>query len=183
MSPRKVRQMARNDHTRSSHSAAPSLLGYIFQCRYALLDALRRVPSENRVRIALETIDDVKFEQEGITTDILQIKHHTKAQHGSLSDSSPDIWRTLQVWIDGICTGRIGPDARLFLITTNVCAEGTAAANLRPKTRCPADALRLLRTTAASSKNQKNLAVYRSFLSLDDKLRKRCARQDSSIRR
>ena len=164
--------MARDDQTRGPHSAAPALLGYYYQCRYALLDALNRLREDNRVRIAIETVDDVAFEQEGNPAEILQIKHHTTAK-GNLSDSSPEIWKTLQVWIDGLCAERIDSDARFFLVTTGLCADGSAAAYLRPKTRCPAEALKRLSAAAADSTNRTNLLAYRSFMSLRDDIRKR----------
>lgn len=164
--------MSRDDHARSPYSAASSLLGYLYQCRYALLDALNRLRNENSVKITIETVDDVTFEQEWNPADILQIKHHITAR-GNLSDSSPEIWKTLQVWINGLCNARIESDARFFLVTTGLCAAGTAAAYLRPEGRCPKEALRRLSAAASGSTNKANLPAYRSFTSLSDIMRER----------
>lgn len=158
--------------TRNTHSAAPALLGYCYQCRYALLEALRRLPSENRISIAIETLDDVVFAPEGKPIELLQTKHHTKSP-GNLSDSSVDLWKTLRIWIDEICEERIDIDARFFLITTTQCATGTAAAYLRPGNRDPKTALERLQAAATVSSNQTNLPAYHSFNSLPAKVRER----------
>lgn len=155
---------------RSTHSAAPSLLGYSYQCRYALLEALRRLPSENRFSISIEKLDDIEIEQEGRPIDVLQTKHHTPSPR-NLSDYSPDLWKTLGIWIDGLCKGRIAPDAQFFLITTAQCATGTAAAYLRPGDRDPAKALKHLSTAATTSTNQVNRPAYESFKSVSDRMR------------
>ncbi len=158
--------------TRNTHSSAPALLGYFYQCRYALLEALRRLPSENRISIAIETLDDVVFAPEGKPIELLQTKHHTKSP-GNLSDSSVDLWKTLRIWIDEICEERIDIDARFFLITTTQCATGTAAAYLRPGNRDPKTALERLHSAATVSSNQTNLPAYHSFKSLPAKMRER----------
>ena len=154
--------------TRSTHSAAPALLGYLYQCRYALLEALRRLPSENRFSIAIETLDDVVFEREGEPIDVLQTKHTTSP--GNLSDFSSDLWKTLRIWIDGLCKGRIA-DAQFFLITTTRCTTGTAAAYLRTRDRDPAKALGRLSAAAFTSTNQVNIPAYESFKSLPAEMR------------
>ena len=158
--------------TRNTHSAAPALLGYFYQCRYALLEALRRLPSENRISIAIETLDDVVFEPEGKPIELLQTKYHTKSP-GNLSDSSVDLWKTLRIWIDEICEERIDIDARFFLITTTQCATDTAAAYLRPGHRDPKTALERLHAAATVSSNQTNFPAYHSFNSLPAKMRER----------
>jgi hypothetical protein len=47
---------------RSQYSAAASLLGYIYQCRLALLESLKRLKSDPDIAVAIETLDDVVFE-------------------------------------------------------------------------------------------------------------------------
>ena len=68
-----------NTRERGSHSAASSSLGYFYQCRYALLEALRRLPDENPISVSIETVDDVVFEKAGSPPAILQTKHHMLA--------------------------------------------------------------------------------------------------------
>jgi hypothetical protein len=50
---------------RSQYSAAASLLGYIYQCRLALLESLKRLKSDPDIAVAIETLDDVVFEKDG----------------------------------------------------------------------------------------------------------------------
>ena len=42
-------------------SAAASALGYLYQVRYALFEALRRLRNDLEFSVSLETIDDVVF--------------------------------------------------------------------------------------------------------------------------
>jgi len=148
------------------YSAASSALGYFYQCRYALLDALRRLPEGDLVCIGIETLDDVVFETEGSAVDVLQTKHHINA-HASLADASPDLWKTLRIWIEGQNNGTIPQDAQFFLITTALCGDGTAAAYLRPDGRDEKMALKHLATTASTSTSETNAPAYQAFSSLN----------------
>lgn len=152
---------------RGSYSAAQSALGYFYQCRYALLEALRRLPEGEQVFISIEMLDDVVFETNGSAVDILQTKHHINA-HASLSDASPDLWKTLRIWIEGQIDGTIPNDAQFFLITTALCSEGTAAAYLRPDSKDENKALMKLAATASTSTNEANASAYRAFNLLID---------------
>ena len=150
---------------RGHYSAAPSSLGYFYQCRYALLEALRRLPEGDPISISIETLDDVVFDTEGSPIDVLQTKHHIAA-HTNLTDTSPELWQTLRVWIEGQSSGAIPHDSQFFLITTAVCNDGTAAAHLRPQPRDPKRALEYLSATASTSTNARNSPAYRAFSSL-----------------
>ncbi len=144
---------------------ASSSLGYFYQCRYALLEALRRLPKGDRISIGIETLDDVVFETHDSAVQVLQTKHHINA-HASLSDASPDLWKTLRIWIDGQSGGNIPQNAQFFLITTAVCNDGTAASYLRPWGRDEVKALERLAATASTSKSETNSPAYRAFLSM-----------------
>ena len=156
--------------SRATHSAASSTLGYFYQCRYALVEALRRLPDENAISVAIETLDDVVFEAAGSPIDLLQTKHHTSAT-GNLSDASPDLWKTLRIWIVRLTDSTFPRDAQFFLITTAACTEGSAAAYLRPRNRDPAKALERFAATASTSTSATNRLAYRAFnsLSLDQR--------------
>ena len=151
---------------RGQYSAASSALGYFYQCRYALLDALRRLSGGDRICIGIETLDDVVFATDGSAVDVLQTKHHINA-HASLTDASPDLWKTLRIWIEGQTNGTIPQDAQFFLITTALCGNGTAAAYLRPDGRDEKKALEHLVATASTSTNETNTPAYQAFSSLD----------------
>ena len=158
---------------RGQYSAAASSLGYFFQCRYALLEALRRLPEGDRFCIGIETLDDVVFQTDDSAIDILQTKHHLNS-HANLTDASPDLWKTLRIWIEGQCNGSIPLDAQFFLITTALCSDRTAAAYLRPNEyRNEPNALEKLSATSMTSTNEINTPAYQVFNSLTIEQRKR----------
>ena len=151
---------------RGPHAAASSALGYAYQFRYALLEALRRIPGVDPISIRIETLDDVVFETGDSSLEVFQTKHHVQSQ-ANLTNASPDLWKTLGNWIEGQSDGTIPRDTRFFLVTTAVCADGSAAAYLRAdKDRDEAKALEHLSATAAISSTSTNAAAYRSFIAL-----------------
>jgi hypothetical protein len=156
-----------NTGERGQYSAASSSLGYFYQCRYALFEALRRLPEGDRICICIETLDDVVFHTDGSAVEVLQTKHHINA-HASLTNASPDLWKTLRIWIEGQSDGTIPQDAQFFLITTAVCSDGTAATYLRPSDRDERKALEHLAATASTSTSETNAPAYQAFSSLND---------------
>ena len=109
----------------SVHSAAKSAVGYMYQARLALLEALRYAYRDSGIEIAVEKLDDVSFEKDGGALELLQTKHHLK-KSGDLTDSSVDLWKTLRVWAETskadpslprphpFCTGYNGASAYRF---------------------------------------------------------------------
>jgi len=82
-------------------SAVDASLGYLYQVRSALFWSLRRLKDEPDFLVSIETLDDVTFETTGgNATDLLQTKHHLKGT-ASLTDASPDLWKTLRIWFEG----------------------------------------------------------------------------------
>ena len=120
------------------------------------------MPEGDRICIGIETLDDVVFQADGSAVEVLQTKHHINA-HASLADASPDLWKTLRIWIEGQAAGSIPQDAQFFLITTAVCSDGTAAAYLRPRDRDQAKALERLAATASTSTSETNAPAYQCF--------------------
>lgn len=157
---------------RGKFSAAASSLGYFYQCRYALLEALLRLRDGDRICIGIETLDDVVFQTSDSAVEVLQTKHHINA-HANLTDGSPDLWKTLRVWIEGQSNGIIPQDAQLFLITTAVCKDGTAAAYLCPRNRDEEKALRKLSATASTSTSESNSPAYNVFRAMKVQRRER----------
>jgi len=150
-------------------SAAASATGYLFQFRYALLYALRRMRQEVDFKICIETLDDVVFEQQGEAPELLQTKHQIN-RLADLTDTSVDLWKTLRIWSEGIAAGSIRPDSRFMLITTATAAVGSAASFLGlGDSRCVSTAVDRLRSTVDTSSNQKNKDAYTSFRSFTPK--------------
>lgn len=156
----------------NSFSAVASVTGYLYQCRYALLESLRRMRDEVDFQVCIESLDDVVFEQQGNAPDLLQTKHHHN-RAADLTDASVDLWKTLRIWCEGIQNHSLQIGSRFFLITTATAGTGSAAEMLRPgASRNVSGALDRLRSTAATSANQTNARAYRVFNAFDPKHQK-----------
>src|SRR4051794_41579770 len=81
-------------------SATGPLLGYLYQCRWALLLLLQKTRTIPNTQVSVERFDDVAFEDQGNPLEAIQTEHHTGAPR-SLSDASVDLWKTLRVWSEG----------------------------------------------------------------------------------
>lgn len=145
-------------------TAVDSTLGYLYQVRSALLWALRRLKTDPDFLVGIETLDDVTFETvSGDPTDLLQTKHHRTAT-GSLTDASPDLWKTLRIWFEGHTSSVIPTTANLYLVTTGTASDSTAASRLRASQRDVAAAQKALDAVASSSTNQTNATAYKAYL-------------------
>lgn len=158
--------------TEATHAAAPSLLGYLYQVRVALVELLQRSRSDPSVALTIEQLDDIAFEAHGTPTELLQTKHHIRHQ-GALTDSSPDLWRTIRVWSDAVHRGDIDVSTTtLTLLTTGTAPVGSIAEKLRPEPRDPSSALAALERIARTSTAAAQAASYASFLKLAEPDRK-----------
>lgn len=151
----------------SAFSAGDSALGYLYQTRAALLSSLRRLTREQQFSVYLETLDDVVFETAGSPTELFQFKHHLKSA-ANLTDASPDIWKSLRVWMAGRSNGSIPDDARLFLATTSPVASGSAASKLLTLERNEAEAAAAFLSIATTSSNETNAASYKLYLQMTE---------------
>jgi len=135
----------------SSHNAASSALGYLYQSQWPLLELLQRGDDRPDCAITLELYDDVAWEQNGTPIELLQMKHHIQASR-SLGDKDMDVWRAIRAWMDTVVVG--DPDGPLLtMVTTQTAAPGSAAALLRPSGRNPSGALQLLEDAARQSQS------------------------------
>ena len=157
--------MSEKDRDGAVFSAAEGALGYLFQCRCALLLALRRLRAGEEFSLFLETLDDAVFEREGSPIEVLQTKHHSE-RSANLTDASPDLWKTLRIWCEGTVNGKIPPSASFCLMTTETTGTDSAASCLRTENRDVKKAVGRLRATAISSTNQANKPGYLAFLGL-----------------
>lgn len=116
----------------STFGAAPSMVGYLYQVRLALLWAIRRSRTSDFV-VSLETLDDVSFEVGGEPLAVLQAKHSLKAA-ATLTDLNAELWKTLRVWLMGLASGEIPLGTARFLITTAAAAPGSPCFRGLPRT-------------------------------------------------
>jgi len=147
----------------NSFSAADSANGYLYQVRVGLLWSIRRLRVGSEFQVSIETLDDVTFEDKhGAPLELLQTKHH-KNREASLTDASPDLWKTLRIWFEGRIGGQILAGTALHLLTTGVASAGSAASHLRVADRNVEAALTLLEITAQSSNSVTNAPAYQVF--------------------
>lgn len=154
-----------NQTPQTDFSAADAALGYLYQVRLALLSALERFSRDETFAAYLETLDDVVFETGGSPVELLQLKHH-RGRVANLNDASPDLWKSLRVWMEGRTAGRIPEDAQLYLVTTGSVGVNSAAALLGEHGRDEAAALQRLERTVATSVNETNQPAYNGFRAL-----------------
>jgi len=116
--------------------------------------------------LVLEGLDDITFEDDGDPRTLLQLKYHGK--EASLTDASPELWKTLRVWSTHYQEGLLHlPGTRLVLLTTAVAPEHSIPALLRANDdRDPEFAAERLVDVAHSSKNDELVAAFSSFLTL-----------------
>lgn len=161
---------------RGPYSAAPSALGYIYQVRYALLESLQRLRKGQSFVVAIETLDDVVFEQDGDAPELLQTKHQVNSA-ADLTDGATDLWKTLRIWCEGIQNESVPSGTLYFLVTTAKAADGQAAHYLTPgENRSYDKALERLNSTADSSTNQTNAPAYHAYRGLNEGQRKELLR-------
>lgn len=155
---------------RSKYSAAAPLIGYLYQCRLALLETLKRLKNNPSLTIAIETLDDVVFETEGNSKEIIQVKHHINRK-ANLTDASSDLWKTFRIWCDLYFGEILQNDTTLYIMTTAKAPEGSAAYYLKAEDRDIVNAERLLLQTAQTSVNKENEDAYFKFLALTSESR------------
>lgn len=146
------------------------MLGYLYQCREALLLAIVESKSQPGLSVSVERFDDVAFEEKGSASEQLQIKHHVDA--ASLTDMSVDLWKTLRIWSEQTSGNLNLPFERRFtIITTAQAPVGSAAALLRlprPPANAEGKALTLLCAVATNSTSQESAAGRKAFLALSE---------------
>lgn len=155
----------------SPSDASPSALGYLYQCRYALLMALQKGDDPN-LCVSIEKLDDVAFHESpttpAIAKECLQFKHKIN-RAGGLGDSSPDIWKTLKIWSEAVKNKRIDLSrVSLFLVTTSSAGDRNAVRFLRPdpQTRKPEEAVQQLEKAGARSTNSVVKDAFSTFSAL-----------------
>lgn len=155
---------------KNKFSAAPSLLGYIYQVRLALLFSLQRDDEQ----IYIETLDDIAFSKADGQLELVQSKLHIN-RAGSLTDRSQDLWKTLRIWASLASTGTIDLDQTIFRLVTSSLAPADSAAEalLTSGARDERKAVALLRAAASETSNAANLPAYAAFNALSGEMQER----------
>jgi hypothetical protein len=107
-----------------SFSAADSLVGYVYQCEYALFRALDTDdPAEG---FMVETFDDVVVEGKDDAFELLQLKHHDPTKAKAFTDKSADLWKTIRIWSSLVKDGAVDPNKTSFFLLTTAQASHSA---------------------------------------------------------
>jgi len=158
----------------SSSDASGSAVGYLYQCRQALLSGIVTCKANPGLDISLEKFDDISFQKDATPIELLQTKHHS--QPASLGDMSVDLWKTLGLWSDRAqADPAIVLNTRFSLITTATAPVGSAAELLRQdrtEAHIP-NALAILEAAATSSANLHTKNQREAFLTLAPHLRRK----------
>lgn len=151
-------------------SAGLQTVGYLHQVRYALYALLRE--SDEEAAVVIEGLDDVEVRGEQGLTRLDQLKHHIKGS-AKLTDSSPDIWKTIRIWSSQMRSRAWDPALiRLNLITTAEAAQGDAAWYLKDHAdRNVTKARELLLQAAGTSRtlDKPMCAAYTEFQTLSER--------------
>lgn len=121
----------------TSFSAEASALGYFYQIRYALFQAFR-LPEQTTCYI--EKDDDIDFTDPDEGKLLASLKH--KAPGDTLTDLSPDFWKSVRIWLSYyldhpetqtsvsfflFTTGRVSTGSFLEAFLPSVCREDGVA--------------------------------------------------------
>ncbi len=156
---------------KSIFDATSSALGYIYQVRYALLLALKKVSEANDPDdcfISIEKLDDIAFEEKGDPVELLQAKYH--GSPGNLTDRSADLWKTVRVWSEMIASQDVALEGVAFtLLTTESAVPDSIASHLETDegTRNIQAALAAMQNISQESENVTNKKAYEAFAALE----------------
>ncbi|WP_286886742.1 ABC-three component system protein [Aneurinibacillus sp. UBA3580] len=152
-------------------SAIPSMLGYLYQIRYALFLLLR---AELEYCLSIEWLDDISLQENGEIKELIQTKH---VSSDSIPNTSKDFWKTIRVWSEAILNNELNLNESLFTLITTATAreEDSLARFLYPKKtelRNEEEALKAMTLIAIEGINKEhksNKKAYEAFLKLDEK--------------
>jgi hypothetical protein len=144
--------------------------GYIYQLRYVLFRALKKLTRDPTASIGIERLDDVAIESAGSITALEQLKHTTSDQK-KYTDNSPEVWRAIGNWAH-LYKDRIIDLSKVELafVTNAIVAEQTAISKLglSEEDRDVDAALLELKAIASKSNNESSAADRANFIALDD---------------
>jgi len=159
------------DGNENKFDATASMLGYLYQARYALylsLRKIREVTDPDEFFVSIEKLDDIAFESGSNPVELLQTKYHGSA--GNLTDRSSDFWKTIRVWADAIANNTVNGAAINFtLVTTQGAPAVGVVASLIPGQERDIEAIKYaLNDIAKETGNATNAAAYFAYDSLPD---------------
>jgi hypothetical protein len=152
----------------SQFDASPSMLGYIYQIRFALYLSLKKLSDladPEQFNVSIEKLDDIAFDCNGAPEELLQTKFH--GVEGNLTDRSADIWKTIRIWAESIKSGEISlGSVILSLVTTQVVGDNSLACLLGTGPKRDIDKAQQIMSEICEESNQVNDKGYKAFKNL-----------------
>lgn len=150
----------------ATHTASGQMVGYLYQVVAALVLLLKS--EDGLSEICIEKFDDISFVDNGKPMELIQVKHQLN-KVGSLTDTSVDLWRSINSWCDAIKQNDVNCENTKFVIlTTAIAPEDSAARKLTDKTgRNVTEALEQLRDIAKTCDVKTIKKFCLNFESLD----------------
>ncbi len=131
-------------------SAVEPALGYLYQLRYALLQTLRL---SEETACFVEKDDDIDFTDPDEGRILASLKH--KAPGDTLTDLSPDFWKSVRIWLDYYIQNHTSTTAlSFFLFTTGRVAAGSFLEAFLPNAERPTDLLTRVSEVLGASKSK-----------------------------
>jgi hypothetical protein len=161
--------MAASDGGHYAEAPGPAA-GYIYQIRYALFRALKKLARDPTGSIGIERLDDVVIESADAVLALEQLKHST-SEKKKFTDSSPEVWRAIGNWTILFEDKIIDlSKVELVFVTNAIVADGTGISKLGPseEDRDIDAALLNLKSAASQSQNASSAADRTKFMALDD---------------
>lgn len=156
--------MESGDDAARRFTATGAAAGFVYQIRYALLTLARLASSDPGASITIEHLDDIEVAT-GRGGTRIQTKHHLGDV--SLTDRSPEIWKTLRIWAEQVAADDSLPEQTLFLLVTTAEAPvGSIASLLREIHRDIVTAQRRLDDVAVDQPSEVNRPGCKAWLSL-----------------
>lgn len=111
----------------TTFSAGPQALGYFYQARVALA-VLLEAPDDAILRV--EALDDIEVSSavNASALSLIQLKHHTTPT--TLTDSSPDLWKSLRVWSEQAAENKFTLETTRILLFTTASVQPSSIASL-----------------------------------------------------
>ena len=150
----------------STFSAKEPALGYYYQ----IIRGLMLLLNEHRMVkpcLSLECLDDIAIEDKG-TVEVYQAKLHIKQTR--ITDRSPDFWKTIRVWSEGIKDGTFNSDTTIFTLITTASLPEDSFLYLFFSDK-EDDRKRILTTMesiSAETSSKTNLLGYKAFAALTE---------------
>lgn len=153
----------------STFSAKEPALGYYYQIIRGLLLLLNENQMLNPC-LSFECLDDITIEDDG-NLDLYQAKLHITPF--KMSDRSPDFWKTIRVWSEGINNGNINPSTTLFTLITTASISTDSFLNLffSNKDDDKKNILTTMETIVTETTNKVNKPGYDAFAKLSKEQR------------